>query len=97
MKKYIWVLSISNLNNEPRILIDAESFIFDSEKSAKVAMSILHGKVSCKENCKMINETDYPQKGFSFVRDELFYGVQVIKKQVVTDANKLNTGYSVFI
>ena len=97
MEKYMWVLSISNLNNEPRFLIDAESFIFDSEKSARKAMVVLHGKVSCKETCKMINETDYPQKWFSFVRDKHFYGVQIIKKQVIADANKLDTGYSVFI
>jgi hypothetical protein len=80
MKKYVWVLKISHLNNSPRILCDEDSFVFDCEQSARNAMIRLHTKISCKENCRMVSEKFYPKKMFNFVFYEHFFGVQIIKK-----------------
>jgi hypothetical protein len=99
MKKYVWVLKISHLNNSPRILCDEDSFVFDCEQSARNAMIRLHTKISCKENCRMVSEKFYPKKMFNFVFYEHFFGVQIIKKLVLTESevNKFNSIYSVFL
>lgn len=97
MKNYVWVLKISHLNNSPRILCDEYSTIFNSEDSARNAMIKLHEKTICKENCKIVSEDYYPRKGFTFISDDDFYGVQIVRKQILSEVDKLNSIYSVFL
>ena len=97
MKNYVWVLKISHLNNSPRILCDEESAVFNSEESAHNAMIKLHGKIIRKENCKIVSENYYPRTGFTFISNDIFYGVQIVRKQILSETDKFNSIYSVFL